>query len=355
MFGLRQLLISSALVIEMTLALSTSSTSLERKFQFVPYGSGAPEGIATSIACDGRVPGATLEVTHWNGNETPEELYADTSTGMAMKLAKLNQQQKPNQYDDFDDATVLNNHYDTDGVLSSWTCMKPSQALEYEELFIQGAEAGDFGEWSSDNGVKLDCALCALLEDDEEDSYHKAFDLLPELAHDIVYNGGSNFENLWKPGFDFALQGWKDLESGRANLRRSTSSDIVILEESSSGAGISPYALHRGLVERKLWEGTTRILRVQKTSDDSTLFRYNYERIGHGWVHNLIDRFQVPGADGEILASEMNKHFPAASNCWKSGGMSGLVALCCTHGEGIGMHPDDVANLLAEFDIKARE
>jgi hypothetical protein len=58
---------------------------VQRAFQFIPYGEFAPTQ-STTITCDGRVPGATLEVTHWTGNDTPDILYADTSTEMAIKL-----------------------------------------------------------------------------------------------------------------------------------------------------------------------------------------------------------------------------------------------------------------------------
>jgi hypothetical protein len=105
-----------------------------------------------------------LDVTHWTGNETPDNLYADTSTGMALNLAK-----QMDDYPEFATATVLNNHFDTDGVLSVWwACLEPEKALGFETLLIQGAEAGDFGEWSSEEGANPDCAVTALLSNDEE-------------------------------------------------------------------------------------------------------------------------------------------------------------------------------------------
>jgi hypothetical protein len=119
-------------------------------------------------------------VTHWPGNDTPEDLYADTSTEMALKLAK---QRK--DYTDLDTATVLNNHYDTDGVLSVWACLEPEKALQYELLLIQGAEAGDFGEWNSDEGVKLDCAVSAFWKPDEEEAYKTVLKEMPKLMKDM--------------------------------------------------------------------------------------------------------------------------------------------------------------------------
>ena len=57
---------------------------------------------------------------------------------------------------------VLNNHFDTDGVLAVWACLEPTEALRHAALLCEGAEAGDFGEWSSDRGVQLDAAIEAV-------------------------------------------------------------------------------------------------------------------------------------------------------------------------------------------------
>ena len=61
-----------------------------RSFLFVPYGEAVSPSLAASgptISCDGRVPGSTLELTHWTANVTPRPLYADTSTECALRLA----------------------------------------------------------------------------------------------------------------------------------------------------------------------------------------------------------------------------------------------------------------------------
>ena len=40
-----------------------------------------------------------------------------------------------------------------------------------EALLVQGAESGDFGEWTSDLGVKLDLAVSSMYGDNEASSY----------------------------------------------------------------------------------------------------------------------------------------------------------------------------------------
>ena len=60
-------------------------------------------------------------------------------------------------------ATAVNNHFDTDGVLSVWTLLDPERTLANRELLIAAAEAGDFDEWPPlDRGLWLDAAIRAL-------------------------------------------------------------------------------------------------------------------------------------------------------------------------------------------------
>ena len=151
---------------------------LTRQFLYVPYGSSAPAAGPACISCDGKVPGTKLDLTHWTNNETPEALYADTSTEICLNLARA---RNSGDFEDFDDALAVNNHYDSDGVLSVFACTQPEAALANAELMIHGAEAGDFGEWSSDAGVKLDCALSALASDADDEGYGEALALLPAL------------------------------------------------------------------------------------------------------------------------------------------------------------------------------
>ena len=61
--------------------------SARRPYLHVPYGESAPAGVV-SISVDGKVPGTSLDLTHWTNNETPEAFYADTSTEIAVNFAR---------------------------------------------------------------------------------------------------------------------------------------------------------------------------------------------------------------------------------------------------------------------------
>jgi hypothetical protein len=114
-------------------------TSTIRCFQFVEE---SYEGVVPAISCDGLVTGAALDLTHWQGNRTPRRYKADTSTEIALNF--VSSAEAAGQWAD---AVVVNNHFDTDGVLSVWVLLEPERAAACRDLLVAAAEAGDFDEW----------------------------------------------------------------------------------------------------------------------------------------------------------------------------------------------------------------
>src|SRR5690242_10694210 len=106
------------------------------------------------LSVDGTVDNS-IHFSHWEGNNTPPEVKADTSTEIALNLVS-----SPNR-DALTDGIelVTNNHFDTDGVLSVWTVLSGERALRYRDLLVSAAEAGDFSEHSSDDGVRVSIAI----------------------------------------------------------------------------------------------------------------------------------------------------------------------------------------------------
>jgi len=306
---------------------------VSREFQFVDYGKSF-ESQRPTISCDGKVSGVTLELTHWTGSTTPDEYYADTSTEMALQL--------PDSV--LSNALVLNNHYDTDGVLSVWACLEPALASRYADLLKEGAEAGDFGEWSSDLGIKLDSVISAMYSNDEEAAYKKALRELPNLLDDLKKTKGTAYKELWQPVLDHAYRSYDALVQGEAILKAGPGS-ITILEEPFS---LSSYALHRGLVQEGLLDRTTRVLRVMPNSSG---YSYRYEKPGHGWVQRLVDRKAIPSVDATKLVKQLNAiDGPSA---WKTGGEGGLVAICFA--KSLEKSPEIVVNQLYELDDGAQK
>ena len=78
---------------------------------------------------------ASLQLTHWTGHATPEQYYEDLSTEIALKFAAT-----PEAGKEWSDAVVLNNHFDTDGVMSCWALLEPEAAAKHKDIMIQAAQ-----------------------------------------------------------------------------------------------------------------------------------------------------------------------------------------------------------------------
>jgi len=347
-------------------AASTKLAQAGRTFRFVEYGQPyvPPDDAVASrptISCDGRVPGGvTLELTHWADNLTPDEYYADTSTEMALKLP----------IDVLPDAVVLNNHYDTDGVLSVFACLYPELAREHAALLKAGAEAGDFGEWSSDGGIKLDAILCELPRGtdgggDEEAAYRKALDTIPDVLRDLTETGGEAYRDMWEPVLDEAYRGWKALQDGSVAIELrpydGKARCLAVVTEPPEFA-LPAYSLHRGLMKATERRGASmgaiaRVLRVSRSRSSNDLYHYVYQKPGHGWVQRLVDRSPVPGVDAAVIVRKLNEAAATSGeggggqpniSQWKVGGPSGLVSICYVDELRVG--PEKVSELLMELD-----
>src|SRR6266852_2558469 len=109
------------------------------------------DGLANvpKLSVDGTVDNA-IHFSHWKGNQTPASVKADTSTEIALNLAAApNRAELTGGID-----LVTNNHFDTDGVLSVWTVLTGERALPLRDKLIAAAEAGDFSEMSTEDGVR---------------------------------------------------------------------------------------------------------------------------------------------------------------------------------------------------------
>jgi len=358
-------------------------SSRTRDFILVPYGAPVPVvddpqgNRRPTISCDGRIEGVQLELTHWTGNQTPDHLYADTSTEIALNFAK--QEKQVHQLDaavatTFDNALVLNNHYDTDGVLSVWACLEPDRALQYEKLLIEGAAAGDFGEWTSEAGLKLNFAIENIAQQqegggsDEQLLYQEALGMLPALLEDIQNNGGNNFAHMWKEDFEEAQRSYANFEAGKIRLCRGPGRLVLVeqqeeeeqQDQSSSRSShpvlVNNHALHRALVEADLWKDTTRLLLYNNNdhAPQQQQRQYRYQMTGHGWVQKLVDRPEIPPVENvQRLVQNLNEALPQA--VWIRADDGGLTSICRTTAPQGASTPEQVAALLHSLDAGAQE
>jgi hypothetical protein len=178
------------------------------------------------LSVDGTVSNS-VHFSHWEGNQTPDEVKADTSTEIALNLVASPNKQKLTQGIEM----VTNNHFDTDGVLSVWTVLNGERALALREQLIPAAEAGDFSEFSTENGVRASIViqgsdqaspnnetgspLAAHLAGKEISDDAEAYDLvLPEVER-VLRNTGE-YESLWRSGWAAIASAIESFEKGQS-------------------------------------------------------------------------------------------------------------------------------------------
>ena len=91
------------------------------------------------LSVDGTVDNS-IHFSHWQGNETPVELKADTSTEIALNLVASPRKAEFTHGVEL----VTNNHFDTDGVLSVWTVLNGERAIELQRTIDTSGGGGRF-------------------------------------------------------------------------------------------------------------------------------------------------------------------------------------------------------------------
>ena len=205
------------------------------------------------LSVDGTVPNS-LHFSHWEGNRTPAAVRADTSTEIALNLVGSAERERLIEGVEL----VTNNHFDTDGVLSVWTVLTGERALGLREKLIAAAEAGDFSEYSSRDGVRASIViqgseaavpgedagsplarhLAGALVADDARSYEL---VLPEVER--VLTRTDDYEFLWRDAWgriEAALESFARGES-RVEEDEATRLSLVTLAPGLYGSqGFSP-------------------------------------------------------------------------------------------------------------------
>jgi hypothetical protein len=202
------------------------------------------------LSVDGTVDNS-IHFSHWQGNTTPAELKADTSTEIALNLvASPNHAALTNGIE-----LVTNNHFDTDGVLSVWTVLNGERAQAYRDLLVSAAEAGDFSEHTSDDGVRVSIAiqgsdqaspnnddgspLARSIAGEEVDDEARAYELvLPEVER--LLTNINNYESLWREGWERVAAAIESFERGESKVAVYSKISLVTLAPELFDGG-APY------------------------------------------------------------------------------------------------------------------
>lgn len=191
------------------------------------------------LSVDGTVSNS-IHFSHWEDNKTPAEVKADTSTEIALNLVASPNRAALTQGIEL----VVNNHFDTDGVLSVWSVLNGERALEFRDLLVSAAEAGDFSEHTSDDGVKVSIAiqglnqagsdnddaspLASFLAGHRVDDDSQSYDLvLPEVER--LLSNVNAFESLWRDGWNNVATALESFARGDSRVVEHEDSRISLI------------------------------------------------------------------------------------------------------------------------------
>lgn len=203
------------------------------------------------LSVDGTVDNA-IHFSHWHGNETPESVKADTSTETVLNVVEAPNRAELTRSIDL----VTNNHFDTDGVLSVWTMLTGERALDLRAPLIAAAEAGDFSEFSSVDGVRASIVIQGSDSPTDKsgsplaqqlagapitDEAQEYLLVLPHIEQVIKHT--NQYENLWRDSWariETALDSFAKGESRVEELSEAKLS-VVTLDPAIFGAkGFDP-------------------------------------------------------------------------------------------------------------------
>ena len=120
----------------------------------LPYRFQEEPGDEPVLSVDGYFGAPGLNLSHWPGNETPEDLRHDLSTGSALLFAHLDEAERERRAAGC--VAVANNHSDTDGLCATYAVLQPTEALSRERELLDAAAAGDFFQVPNEQAFCID-------------------------------------------------------------------------------------------------------------------------------------------------------------------------------------------------------
>jgi hypothetical protein len=278
------------------------------------------------LSVDGTVSNS-IHFSHWQGNQTPEEVKADTSTEIALKLVASPNQKKLTQGIEL----MTNNHFDTDGVLSVWTVLNGEGALALREQLIAAAEAGDFSEFSTEDGVRASIViqgsdqaslnnetgspLAAYLAGKVITDDGEAYELVLPQVENVLRNIG-DYESLWRSGWEAIANAIESFEKGKSFVEEYSDvrlSLINLAPDLFSHSGFNPirHAAPYAAISRY---ARGQVFLIATPLRDGWTYRIDYPY--YSWAETVV-RPVVKRHDFGRLVSRLNQNEQNHDGRWK--------------------------------------
>ena len=310
------------------------------------------------LSVDGVVPNS-VHFSHWEGNQTPVEVKADTSTEIALKLVESPKKIALTHGIDL----VTNNHFDTDGVLSVWTVLSGERALDLRDKLIPAAEAGDFSELTTEDGVRASIViqgsdqaspnsesgspLARYLAGKEVDDDAKAYELvLPEMERLLTKT--DEYEHLWREGWQLVSTAIESFERGTSTVEEFPDvhvSLVTLAPEAFSASGFNPtrHAAPYTAISRY---ARGQLFVIVTPGDEGWIYRIDYPY--YSWAETIV-RPRIARRDFSLLIAQLNETDRSIRGHWQPDNREMTSAIKFLADDGTlaasKLRPDEVANM----------
>ena len=277
------------------------------------------------LSVDGTVANS-VHFSHWEGNETPAQLKADTSTEIALNLVAAPNRNELTRGIEL----VTNNHFDTDGVLSVWTVLCGERALDLRQKLIPAAEAGDFSEFTNEAAVRASIAIqgsdqpnpddnagsplaCKLAGGNVDDA--RAYELvLPEVEH--LLTNTDEYEPLWRSAWEkiaTAIESFERRASTVTEFAEGGLSLVTLSPEVFSPSGFNPtrHAAPYTAISRY---AKGRLFLITTPFKNGWVYRIDYPY--YSWAETIV-RPRIQRRDFSQLLTGLNQLERERAGVWK--------------------------------------
>jgi len=288
------------------------------------------EGLAgvPKLSVDGTVEDA-IHLSHWQGNETPARLRADTSTEIALNFVAAPDRDEIARGVE----VVTNNHFDTDGVLSVWTVLAGARALGLKDRLVAAAEAGDFSEFTGAQAVRASITiqggdspavegvaspLARHLAGGADVGEGRAYSLvLPEVER--VLTRTDEYEALWRDEWARIERALESFASGRSRVAEDEESglSVVTLDPEIYGASGFKPTRHAAPYTAVAHNARGRVFLVCTPLGEGWSYRVDYPY--YSWALTVVrPRVERVRLDG--LVQRLNEIEPEDLGRWRTDG-----------------------------------
>src|SRR5215831_11195492 len=277
------------------------------------------------LSVDGTVDNA-VHFSHWQGNEAPQSVKADTSTETVLNVvAAPNRAELTRSIE-----LVTNNHFDTDGLLSVWAMLTGDRALPLRDKLIAAAEAGDFSELSTVDGVRASITiqgsdspidksgspLAAKLAGHPVADEAQAYLLALPQVEDVISNTGK-YEELWRDHWQRIETALESFSKGASTAEEFTDVDLSLITLAREVFGPNGFDPARDAAPftaiSQHAKGTLFLIATQLNGGWAYRIDYPY----YSWAETVV-RPPVHRRDVTLLLERLNELETSSAGQWEA-------------------------------------